>query len=148
MFEKNHIDNINASSSLENNTCRAASEKNYFVGRSTCKRVEKKPNNKLEHEKQKKLEDIFSAIDEFLNALEKEKLGNKIEKYDYVFKLMSTLRRDLLTHKQLSSELNKIAMQEPKIAKAISDIKEKVYLLDEHIDLSQHIEHALYMKRK
>ena len=149
MLDENSVEKQNDLLDLKAGINRLEGHSDHYFGRGTCKKVEQKTNSKwLEQKriKKKQLEDIFYAIDELLAVLEKGETDIKLEKYDLVLRLMSATRKDLLTHKQLVSEINTIALKEPHIAKAFSELKDKVYILDEHVDVKQLIEYALFMK--
>jgi len=133
---------------LKSGISRLESSHDYYFGRGTCKKIEQKAKSELQEKKiirQTILEEIFKSIEIFLALIENEQREDKLERFDLIFRLISITRRDLLTHKQLSSEINEIALKEPQIAKALSALKEKVYLFDEQIDIKQLIEHASFL---
>ena len=149
MPDNNPVENQNNALDLKSTINRFEGHSHYYFGRGTCKKVEQKAKNKLQEQvliRQKQLEEIFKIIEDFLNILGKEKTEDKLEKFESIFRLMSITRKDWTTHKQLSSEINKIALQEPEIGKVLSNLQEKVYLFDEHVNVKQLLEHSLFMK--
>lgn len=145
MPDKNPVEKQKDVLDLKSGISRLEGRHDYYFGRGTCKKVEQKAKNKLQEQKlgrQKQLEEIFKTIEDFLALVEKDKL----EQFESIFRLMSATRKDWITHKQLSSEINKIGLKEPQIGKVLLDLQEKVYLFDEHVNVKQLIEYAVFMK--
>ena len=101
-----------------------------------------------EDKEHKHLEEVFIAIETVVKILEKETDKHKLEKVELIFKFMSVAKKDLALQKQLSSDINDIAIRDPRLAKALQELKEKLSCYHGNLNLKDIAEHTLYFRRR
>ncbi len=113
-----------------------------------CKHLgeaEKTGQLKFKEEKNKKLIEIFNAIENLISVLEKDNKTSS-EELDLIFTLINKSTGNIIIQKQLSSYLADINLKNERLSTILKELAGKVNEYRDDINLQHLIEHALYMK--
>lgn len=94
------------------------------------------------------LKDIFQSLEELKKQLKRETKEFISQDIELIFKLINADKKDFRIHKRLTREIKSMALKKPKLAKAISDLRDKTMNYHDPINFSHLLSYGFYVERK